>query len=106
MEALEAEPAQCTLVGDSVTDIQAAHLASVHSIGYANQPGMRERFAAVGVGATIDSLAELALRLRARVDPALLQLFSTVSRARLRHASAGPLARTQAGTGCHRLGEA
>jgi beta-phosphoglucomutase-like phosphatase (HAD superfamily) len=75
MDALDAEPGQCALVGDSVTDIQAAHLASVHSIGYANQPGMRERFAAAGVGATIDSLAELALGLRARVaNPELLQL--------------------------------
>ena len=67
MEALDAEPGECTLVGDSVTDIQAAHLASVHSIGYANEPGKREGFAAAGVGAIINSLAELALGLRARL---------------------------------------
>jgi phosphoglycolate phosphatase len=30
VDALDAEPGQCTLVGDSVTDIQAARLANVH----------------------------------------------------------------------------
>jgi phosphoglycolate phosphatase len=66
VSALDAEPGECTLVGDSVTDIQGAHLASVHSIGYANRPGKRERFTEAGAGAIIDSLADLALRLRVR----------------------------------------
>ena len=75
VEALDAEPGACTLVGDSVTDIQAARLASVQSIGYANKPGKRERLSEAGAGATINSLADLALRFRARVaDPGLLQL--------------------------------
>ncbi len=75
VNALDAEPGECTLVGDSVSDIQAARLASVHSIGYANEPGKRERFTEAGAGAIIDSLADLALRLRARVaNPELLQL--------------------------------
>lgn len=65
--ALDAEPGECALVGDSVTDIQGARLASVQSIGYANKPGKRERFTAAGAGAIINSLADLALRLRARV---------------------------------------
>jgi phosphoglycolate phosphatase len=73
--ALNAEPGECTLVGDSVTDVQAARLASVRSIGYANQPGKRERLTAAGAGATINSLADLALTLRAHVaNPELLQL--------------------------------
>jgi phosphoglycolate phosphatase len=76
--ALNAQPAECTLVGDSVTDIQGAHLASVQSIGYANKPGKRERLTEAGAGAIINSLADLALNLRARVidpvDPELLQL--------------------------------
>ena len=72
VEALGADPAECTLVGDSVTDVQGAHLASVQSIGYANKPGKRQRLAAAGAGAIINSLADLALRLRARVaDPEL-----------------------------------
>ena len=75
VEALDAEPGECTLVGDSVTDVQGARLAGVHSIGYANQPGQRERLSEAGAGAIINSLADLALRFRARVaDPELLQL--------------------------------
>ncbi len=75
VDALDAEPGECTLVGDSVSNIQAARLASVHSIGYANEPGKRERFTAAGAGAIIDSLADLALRLRAyAANPELLQL--------------------------------
>jgi phosphoglycolate phosphatase-like HAD superfamily hydrolase len=72
VDALEAVPSQCYLVGDSVTDIDGARLASVQSIGYANKPGKRERFTTAGAGAIINSLAELALRLRARLaDPEL-----------------------------------
>ena len=75
VHALNAEPGECTLVGDSVTDVQAARLARVQSIGYANEPGKRERLTAAGAGAIINSLADLALRLRARVtNPELLQL--------------------------------
>ena len=75
VEALDAEPDECAIVGDSVTDIQAARLARVHSIGYANEPGKRERFAEAGADAIISSLADLALRLRARVaNPELLQI--------------------------------
>ena len=72
VEALNAEPGECTLVGDSVTDVQGALLASVQSIGYANKPGKRERLSQAGAGAIINSLADLALRFRARVtDPEL-----------------------------------
>jgi len=72
VEALDAEPDECAIVGDSVTDIQAARLASVQSIGYANKPGKRERLTEAGAGAIINSLADLALRLRARLaDPEL-----------------------------------
>jgi phosphoglycolate phosphatase len=74
VHALNVEPGECTLVGDSVTDIQAARLATVQSIGYANKPGKQERFKAAGAHAIIGSLADLALKLRARVaDPGLLQ---------------------------------
>jgi len=75
VDALDAQPGECTLVGDSVTDIQGARLASIHSIGYANEPDKRERLTAAGPGAIINSLADLALRLRARVaNPEPLQL--------------------------------
>jgi beta-phosphoglucomutase-like phosphatase (HAD superfamily) len=37
--ANNSDPAACTLMGDSVTDIDAAREAGTHSIGYANKPG-------------------------------------------------------------------
>ncbi|MEV0326209.1 HAD-IA family hydrolase [Micromonospora echinospora] len=54
---LGAAPKDCVLVGDSVSDIEAAHAAGVAAIGYANKPGKRERFAAAD--AVIDSMADL-----------------------------------------------
>jgi hypothetical protein len=69
-----------------VTDIQGARLASVHSIGYANEPGKRETFTAAGAGAVINSLADLTLRLRARVaNPELLQPIVIFGFSRIRH---------------------
>ena len=57
VEALDAEPGECTLVGDSVTDVQAARLASVQSIGYANEPGIPERLAAAGAASQAGAAA-------------------------------------------------
>lgn len=57
LRELGAEPHECVLVGDSVSDIEAAHAAGVAAIGYANKPGKRERFAAAD--AVIDSMADL-----------------------------------------------
>ncbi|MFI7679548.1 HAD family hydrolase [Actinophytocola sp. NPDC049390] len=39
---LKVQPARCTLVGDSPTDIQAARAAHARSVGYANKPGKTE----------------------------------------------------------------
>ncbi|KIR60742.1 HAD family hydrolase [Micromonospora haikouensis] len=57
LRELDAEPADCVLVGDSATDVEAAHAAGIAAIGYANKPGKRARLAAAD--ATIDSMAEL-----------------------------------------------
>jgi beta-phosphoglucomutase-like phosphatase (HAD superfamily) len=43
--ALGAQSGECALVGDSTTDVEAAQLASIHAIGYANKPGKTERLA-------------------------------------------------------------
>jgi phosphoglycolate phosphatase len=95
VDALDAEPGECTLVGDSVTDVEGARLASVQSIGYANTPGNRERLTSARAGAIIDSLADLALRLRARVaDPELLQLPSRLQG----HAFGAPVPRLWPGS--------
>jgi phosphoglycolate phosphatase len=39
VRGLDADPAATALVGDSLTDIEAAQSADVASIGYANKPG-------------------------------------------------------------------
>ncbi|MFF3854700.1 HAD family hydrolase [Micromonospora sp. NPDC002575] len=57
LRELDAAPADCVLVGDSATDVEAAHAAGIAAIGYANKPGKRARLAAAD--ATIDSMAEL-----------------------------------------------
>lgn len=57
LRELDAEPADCVLVGDSATDVEAAHAAGVAAIGYANKPGKRGRLAAAD--AVVDSMAEL-----------------------------------------------
>jgi phosphoglycolate phosphatase len=45
--ALNARPEDCTLVGDSPTDIQAAQAANARAIGYANKPGKTESLSSV-----------------------------------------------------------
>ena len=47
-----------------MTDVQGARLASVHSIGYANEPGKQEWLSEACAGAIINSLADLALKFR------------------------------------------
>jgi phosphoglycolate phosphatase len=70
VRGLDADPAVTALVGDSLTDIEAAHSAGVASIGYANKPGKRERMTQLRTGAVITSMADLALSLRAyRAQP-------------------------------------
>jgi HAD superfamily hydrolase (TIGR01509 family) len=69
--ALEAEPAGCVLVGDSPSDIQAAHAAGVHTIGYANKPGKHERLTAAGAEAIAEGehgMAQLARLLHGEAD--------------------------------------
>jgi hypothetical protein len=57
-----------------VTDVEGGRLAGVQNIGYANKPSKRDRLNAAGAGAIINSLADLALRLRARgANPELLR---------------------------------
>jgi phosphoglycolate phosphatase len=69
MTALDADPAGCVIIGDSITDIQAARAVGIASIGYANKPGKLDAFTAEGATAVITSLADLVLPLRARPLP-------------------------------------
>jgi beta-phosphoglucomutase-like phosphatase (HAD superfamily) len=64
--ALEASPAECTLITTSADAVRDATSAGANTIGYFRAPGDRERLTAAGANTTIGSLADLALRLRAR----------------------------------------
>jgi beta-phosphoglucomutase-like phosphatase (HAD superfamily) len=72
-EALGSAPIVCAAVGDLPSDIDAAHSAGAQSIGYARTTQDAGRLADANAGAVITSMANLALRLRARnrPDPAL-----------------------------------
>jgi HAD superfamily hydrolase (TIGR01509 family) len=69
VQALNADPAATALVGDSITDIEGSRLAGIDSIGYANKHGKRQIMTAAEVDAIIDSMADLALKLRAIRTP-------------------------------------
>jgi phosphoglycolate phosphatase len=47
------------LVGDSVSDIEAARAAGVPAVGYANKRGKRQRLIIAGADAIIENLADL-----------------------------------------------
>jgi HAD superfamily hydrolase (TIGR01549 family) len=71
VSALGASSRSCALIGDSVTDIQAARAAGVRSIAYVNKPAKAEKLDAVRPDATIESMAELAIALL-ETDAALI----------------------------------
>ncbi|MFF5701575.1 HAD family hydrolase [Streptomyces sp. NPDC012794] len=50
----------CTLIGDSLTDIQAAHAAGTTVIGYANKPHKAALFAEAGADVVTDSMQTIA----------------------------------------------
>jgi HAD superfamily hydrolase (TIGR01549 family) len=60
LQALNVRPSAAVLVGDSTTDIEAAHAAGVPCIGYANKAGKAERLAAAGADAIVTDLSHLA----------------------------------------------
>ncbi|KZB84875.1 HAD family hydrolase [Amycolatopsis regifaucium] len=49
----------CVMVGDSVSDVEAARAAGTAAVAYANKPGKRERFGQLHPDAIIDSMSEL-----------------------------------------------
>jgi beta-phosphoglucomutase-like phosphatase (HAD superfamily) len=62
-EQLDVPPAACVLIGDSLTDIQAAHAAEATAIGYANKPRKREAFTEAGAEAITEDMRTIALAL-------------------------------------------
>jgi phosphoglycolate phosphatase len=69
MTGLAAAPAECVLVGDTPTDMQAARYAGIDSIGYANKPGKHASLTAAGATTVVSSLADLVQPLRVRPLP-------------------------------------
>ncbi|MGW5740210.1 HAD family hydrolase [Amycolatopsis sp. NPDC003861] len=57
--ALDVVPGETVLLGDSTTDIEAAHAAGVLSIGYANKPGKNYKLVKAGADAIIDTITGL-----------------------------------------------
>ncbi len=58
--ALAIPPKESVLIGDSPTDIEAAHAAGVQAIGFANKPGKRDNLARAGANLIIEELNGLA----------------------------------------------
>lgn len=57
--ALRAEPSACVLIGDSVTDVEAAHRAGTSSIAFANRSDKRNSLLAAGPDAVVSSLHDV-----------------------------------------------
>lgn len=68
LEITGADPAAAVLVGDSVTDIEAAHAAGIKAIGYANKPGKAQRFMDAEADAIVAAMHDLAVAMTER-DP-------------------------------------
>jgi phosphoglycolate phosphatase len=64
--ALNASPAECAVISSAPHDIQAARAAGVPSIAYAKTPDGAEHQVHTGASAFVYSMADIALRLRAR----------------------------------------
>ncbi|MGW5970001.1 HAD family hydrolase [Streptomyces sp. NPDC055186] len=59
-EVLDVSPEGCVLIGDSVTDVQAAHAAGGTAIGYANKPRKLRTLAEAGAEAIMEDMATIA----------------------------------------------
>jgi beta-phosphoglucomutase-like phosphatase (HAD superfamily) len=64
--ALEASLTECTVITRSLGDIEEAQASGALTIGYARTPDDADHLVHAGAGAFIYSMADLALRLRAR----------------------------------------
>jgi HAD superfamily hydrolase (TIGR01662 family) len=59
LDELAAQPEQTMLVGDSLTDIEAAKAAGIISVGYANKPGKAESFTRSGADVVVMQMMDL-----------------------------------------------
>ncbi|MFD5734375.1 HAD family hydrolase [Streptomyces sioyaensis] len=59
-ERLSVKPGDCTLIGDSVTDVEAARAAGAMSIGFANKPHKGLTLAEAGADAVVTDMTTVA----------------------------------------------
>ncbi len=59
LDKLGADPERTIMVGDSLSDIEAAKAAGVISVGYANKPGKAARFTSAGADLVVEHMADL-----------------------------------------------
>ncbi|MFK0236473.1 HAD family hydrolase [Streptomyces vinaceus] len=57
---LKAHPHDCTLIGDSVTDVEAAKATGGRSIGFANKPGKERALDDAGADVVVTSMSSVA----------------------------------------------
>jgi beta-phosphoglucomutase-like phosphatase (HAD superfamily) len=62
---LETPPRYCMLIGDSVTDVQAAKAVGERSIGFANKPGKERALSEAAADVVVTAMAALARPLEA-----------------------------------------
>jgi HAD superfamily hydrolase (TIGR01549 family) len=60
LKQLGTDPAACVLIGDTVTDIEAAIAAGVRSIGHSNKPGKAEALKSAGADAIVTTIDDIA----------------------------------------------
>jgi phosphoglycolate phosphatase len=60
LDGIGASSADAVLVGDSISDIEAARAAGVMAIGYANKPGKHEAQSHAGAHAIVTAMTDLA----------------------------------------------
>ncbi len=60
IQALTADAAECVVIGDSVSDVIAAHAARIKAIGYTNKPGKVDQLRSAGADAVTDSMTAIA----------------------------------------------
>jgi HAD superfamily hydrolase (TIGR01509 family) len=67
-DALGVDVTLCALIGDSLTDIQAAHAVGCTAIGYANKTRKRQAFTQSGAEAITESMQAIADAIRPQPD--------------------------------------
>jgi HAD superfamily hydrolase (TIGR01662 family) len=60
MDKLDAAPQECVMIGDSITDLQAAEAAGTDAIAYANKPGKAAQLQRFAPRCVIDHMARFA----------------------------------------------